>query len=131
MTEADLRLDKYGISRDLYRELKWFCRQYRAKLSEVNSCRELCATANDGMPRASGVSDPTARKAERAIFIRRDIATIEQAAIATDSVVYQHIIKHVVDGIPIHMLAVPCGERQFKQMRRIFFWELANRLGKL
>ena len=131
MKEADLKLDKFGISKDLFRELKYFCRQYSDKLAELNCIRGLSAAVSDGMPHGSGTSDPTARKAERALRLRQEMEAVEQAAIEADGELYQYIIRHVTVGTPYTYLGIPCGVRQFEKMRRVFYWALAKRLGKL
>lgn len=61
----DIRLDKYQISRNRYRELKYMCLQYREKKDEIRDLRELSGSGYDGMPHGSDVTNPTAQKAER------------------------------------------------------------------
>ena len=46
----DIRLDKYQISRNRYRELKYMCLQYREKKDEIRDLRELSGSGYDGMP---------------------------------------------------------------------------------
>ena len=59
MKDRDLKLDGYNISGNRYRELKYFCRQYREKQSLLRSITEV------GSPPLSGggsgkLSDKTA-----------------------------------------------------------------------
>ena len=48
MKDRDLKLDGYNISGNRYRELKYFCRQYREKQSLLRSITEV------GSPPLSG-----------------------------------------------------------------------------
>ena len=41
MKDRDLKLDEYNISGNRYRELKYFCRQYREKQSLLRSITEV------------------------------------------------------------------------------------------
>lgn len=132
MRDYPLKLSDYEIDGDLYRELLYFCRQHRKRVKELTAIR---GGFNDvrarDMPRGSDTSDPTARRAERAMRLSRDVEAVEQAAIAADSGIYQFILKSVTEQMRYEYLPCPCGRRQFFEARRRFFWELANKLGKL
>ena len=132
MREYSLRLDKYGISRELYNELRWFCRQYPDKLAELSAVRGgFNDLRRDGMPKGGGISNPTERRAMRALAIRADIEAIEQAALAADAGLYREILSNVTRGVVYMNLDAPCGKNQFTAVRRKFFWHLACRLGKI
>ena len=132
MRDYPLSLDRYGISRELYNELKWFCRQYPDKIAEISAIRGGFNNFDqDGMPRGSDTSNPTQQRALRALALRDDIEAIEQSAIAADADLYQQIINNVGRGIRYEEQAVPCGINQFYKARRAFFWRLAVRLGKI
>lgn len=131
MRNYAVRLKEYGIDRDLYLELKYFCRQYRRKVSELSGMADLRASALTGMPRSGGQSDPTARAVERRERLREDTRAIEQAAIQADAELYPYILRNVTDGVSFEVLRCPCGINQFYLARRKFFWVLAGNLGKL
>ena len=132
MREYPLKLDRYGISRELYNELKWFCRQYPKKVAELGAIEGgFNDYTIDGLPRGSNTSSPTERRALLALSYREDTEAIEQSAIAADASLYQQIIDNVGRGVRYEDMAVPCGARQFYEARRKFFWILAQRLGKL
>lgn len=119
--ERDLKLQSYNISDNRYRELKYFCRQYREKQSQLRSITELSSPSFSGTGGGNKTSDRTADTACKRAQLQRDIEMIEQSAIEADSVIYQYIISNVVDSIPYQYLGVPAGKNQFYEARRKFF----------
>lgn len=106
MRERDVNLSEYAISPDAYRELKYFCYQYREKK----------------------------RRAERAgaedLRCREDCAQIERCArAAAGAWGYRQLMRNVTDGVPYKALDIPCGKNQFTRLRRRFFFLLANEKG--
>ena len=128
--DRDIKLDKYDISPNRYRELKYFCRQYREKQSRLRSLTEIASPAFDGIGSSSGVlSDRTAATALKRVELEKDVALIEQTAIEADAEIYQYIISNVADGVPWEYLGVPGGRRQFYEARRKFFYLLSRKKG--
>lgn len=125
--ECDLQLADYGISRDRYRELKYFCRQYMEKKAKLEALREPGGLAMDGMPHGSNTSDPTGKRALMALQLARDIALIEETAQEVAGVDWWQMLAHVTDGIPVEQLEIHQGRNQFYQIRRKFFWLLDQR----
>ena len=123
MKDRDLKLDGYNISGNLYRELKYFCRQYREKQSLLRSITEV------GSPPLSGggsgkFSDKTASTAIRRTELQRDLEMIEQTAIEADVEIYTYILSNVADGVPWEYLGVPYSRATFYRRVRKFFWLL-------
>lgn len=127
MRQRNLQLDDYGISCWRYKQLYALCRQYPEKRKILASVRELDALANDGLPHGNGTSDPTARKADKALQLREDIALIEDTAREVDPANWTALIRNVTEGVPYEYLQVYCGRRQFYESRRKFFWILDRR----
>lgn len=124
-TERDINLDTYNISGNRYRELKYFCRQYREKQSRLRSMTEIGSPAFDGNGGGSGrTSDRTADTAIKRTELQRDLELIEQTAMEADAEIYQYIINHVADGVPVEYLGVPCSRATFYRRKRKFFWLL-------
>ena len=124
MKDRDLKLDGYNISGNRYRELKYFCRQYREKQSLLRSITEV------GSPPLSGsgkLSDKTASTAIRRMELQRDLEMIEQTAIEADAEIYTYILSNVADGVPWEYLGVPYSRRQFYRIRKKFFYLLSER----
>ena len=112
MKDRDLKLDGYNISGNRYRELKYFCRQYREKQSLLRSITEV------GSPPICGggggrLSDKTASTAIRRAELQRDLEMIEQTAIEADAEIYTYIISNVADGVPWEYLGVPYSRATF------------------
>ena len=127
--ERDLKLEKYRISGNRYRELKYFCRQYREKQALLRELTEIAAAAMQEGGRSGKVSDVTADTAIRRETLQKDLDSIEQAAMETDEELYGYIISNVTDGISYEYLGVPMGRRQFYKMRRKFFFILSEKKG--
>ncbi|MDD4843201.1 MAG: hypothetical protein PHU31_02570 [Anaerotignum sp.] len=119
--ERDLKLQSYNISDNHYRELKYFCRQYREKQSQLRSITELSSPSFGGIGGGNKISDRTADTAVKRAQLQRDIEIIEQAAIEADSEIFQYILCNVVDCVPYQYLGVPAGKNQFYEARRKFF----------
>ena len=123
--QKDLNLEKYKISKYRYRELKYFCLQYDEKKQRLAALRGLGAVTYSSEPHGSGISDPTAAKAERAQQIVQDIELIEHTAMEVDSANYGSLLANVTsDNLPYEYLSPACGRRQFYEDRRKFFYLL-------
>jgi hypothetical protein len=137
-----LKLTEYGLSKEEYEELKWFCRQYPRKKQMLsyllNPAHQigieeykdehgrLCGTA---MPRGNKTSDPTLAAVSKREALLKDCQIIEQAAIATDSTLYQQLMRNVTMCETYERINPACGRRQFFETRRKFFfvlWSLRN-----
>ncbi len=127
--QKDLNLEKYEISKYRYRELKNFCLQYNEKKQQLAALRGLGAVIYNNEPHGSGISNPTAAKAERAQQLARDIDLIEQTVMEVDSVNYDSLLANVTaTNLPYEYLSPACGRRQFYQNRRKFFFLLDKKL---
>ncbi|WP_304508932.1 hypothetical protein [Anaerotignum sp.] len=127
MKERDLKI--LELSPNRYRELKYFCRQYREKQSQLRSITELSSPSFGGCGGGNKTSDRTADTACRRAQLERDIEIIVQSAIEADSEIYPYIITNVVDGVAYEYLDVMCGRRQFYEARRRFFKILSDKKG--
>lgn len=129
--QKDLNLEKYEISKYRYRELKNFCLQYNEKKQQLATLRGLGAVIYNNEPHGSGISNPTAAKAERAQQLARDIDLIEQTVMEVDSVNYDSLLANVTaTNLPYEYLSPACGRRQFYADRRKFFFLLDERISR-
>ena len=117
----DLQLDKYKISKNRYRELKYFCLQYEEKKKALSDLRGLKGVSYTGGSKSSKKTSVTESQALKAIEIQKDIELIEQTAIEADSSIYQQIIKNVTQGIQPEYMPMPCCKDYFYKKRRKFF----------
>lgn len=122
--ERDLKLQSYNISEYRYRELKYFCKQYREKQSQLRSITELSSPRFDSIGGGNKTSDNTADTAVRRAQLKKDLEAIEQAAIEAGEELFPYIISNVVDGIAYEYLGVPASKTNFYLKRRKFFWIL-------
>ena len=129
MREWYLKLEKYGISKDEYLQMKHMCRNYDKMKRDLADCRSLKIRQPDGMPRGYDISDPTARAAEKSAKLSKNIKDIEQAAIEASPDLYPYLLKSVTKGVPFFQLEVPQGRNQFYETRRNFYIILGKRQG--
>lgn len=73
-------MSAWGISKEAYVELKYFCYQYPEKKAEAAALAGTSAVRYSDMPRATGTGDPTAKSALKRIRLLKDCQLIEQAA---------------------------------------------------
>lgn len=123
--KRDLSLNQYEISKHRYRELYNFCLQYPEWLEQKRDCYSLSTRPLTGMPNGSGVSDPTAAKAEKAYRLGKNIELVEQTAIEACGTLYPYILTAATEGMNWELLQPPCGRRQFYEARRRFFFLLS------
>lgn len=124
--ERDLQLSEYGISDNRYRELKYFCRQYKEKQKRLRSITEL-SSPQFGAKRVGGISDRTANVAIKKAQLADEIKMIEQAAVEVDGELYSYILKNVTDGVSYEYLDIPASRTGFYVLRRSFFCILDKR----
>lgn len=128
MSKKDLSLKKYNISKERYRELKYFCLQYEEWKRQLSFGASLQPQKLTGMPSAQNrKSNPTEDAAVKMCELREKCALIEQTAIEADAELYQYLIKNVTEGIPYEYMPVPSGRRQFYELRRKFFFLLSQK----
>jgi len=124
--EKDLKLLDYDISDNRYRELKYFCRQYKEKQKRLCSITEI-SSPQLGMRRGASFSDRTANIAIKRARLTDELKIIEQAAVETDGQLYGYILKSVTDGTPYEYLDIPTSRSGFYALRRRFFYILDQR----
>ncbi len=109
--ESDLNFRQYKISSNRYRELKYFCRQYREKQSQIQVMADIRTPLSYG----------TAKRWE---MLQEELRMIDQAAMEADAELAGYIIKNAADGIPYEYLGAPCSRSAFFRARKKFFWIL-------
>lgn len=142
MSNRPLKLEKWGISWEEYKELSYFCLQYDRKKREAAALLTTRistpppATVRKGgkeygvfLPHGGGgVSDPVSRAAEKREKLLADVRMIEAAARYAGEDMAPYILRAVTsqDGVRKVKAATefPCGLNQFYAMRRKFFWAL-------
>lgn len=107
MRKRKLDLSDFKISFLAYKEMEYFCRQYKEKKYLISQNSEF---------------------SER---YKKDIELIEQSAIKTDVNLYEFIMLNVTEGIAYEFFDEskrPCGRRQFYEKRKEFFARLYRKI---
>lgn len=125
--KRDLNLEKYGISKYRYRELLNFCMQYDEKKARLSSLCSLSSPRIYGAGGTNALSRPTEDTAVKKMKLEKELELIEQCAIEAGEDLYASILDNVARGIKYEYMCVPCGRRQFYEMRRLFFCLLSER----
>ncbi len=125
--ERDLKLQSYNISDNRYRELKYFCRQYREKQSQLRSITELSSPSFSRAGGGNKTSDRTADTAVRRAQLQKDVEIIEQSAFEADGEIYAYIMDNVVDGVAYEYLDIPMSRASFFRRRKKFFEILSRK----
>ena len=124
----DLKLDSYEISPSAYREMYYFCLQYKEMKQRLHDIYSIASGRISAMPRGGDVADSTAKKAIAAARLRTNIEMIERAARQADDEIDAYIIKNVTEGAGYTYLRnamnMPCGRNKFYKARRKFFYLL-------
>jgi len=118
--EKDIKV--YKLSKNRYRELRYFCKQYyewKDKLKKLSY--DLKSYELTSLPKSSNINKPTELLATEKADLEQKIEIVEQAAKEANPILYQDILKNVVQGIPFRYLNVPCGLRYFYKIRNTFF----------
>jgi len=129
MNKRDLRLDKYGINKYRYRELKAFCEQYPDWKNELNNHAYIQGVDYDKEPISSnGTSDRTGKDAIRLIRYERNCQLVEKVAKETDTEFWEYLIKAICYEVPLtYLISVDnmhLEKSAFYERRRLFFYLL-------
>lgn len=124
--ERDLKLLSYDISENRYRELKYFCRQYKEKQKRLHSITELSSPQLQ-LTRGKILSDKTGKTAIKKAQLEEEIKIIEQAALETDGELFTFILENVTEGVSYEYLEIPTSRAGFYALRRRFFYLLDQR----
>ena len=130
--KRDLKLEQYGISKEAYREMEYFCLQYWEKKRKLGACYSIASypLVNTPAPKRASVSDVTAVQAMNAVKLRNDLELIEQTAAEAAGGLSPYLLKHVTNrSATYERLGPPCGRRQFYEYRRLFFYLLWEKMG--
>ena len=119
INRRDLSLGKRGISRERYRELLYFCMQYRQWKEQIEY--GLHGVNNDGMPHGTGTSNPTEQQALRNEKLISNCKLIEEAAQKAEPSIWEYILRNVTEGVVYEYMNVPCGRRYFYEARQRFY----------
>lgn len=128
MKERDLNLSEYNISREKYRELKYFCLQYPEWKHQLQTLTDdLKAPIITDMPTAHNGTDSTAMIMLKRIELAEKCALVERTAQEVCGNTYSPLLKNVTEGVRYESMPTYTGRRQFYENRRKFFYSLAKK----
>ena len=127
------------IPTDIYRQCVAIAKSYYTMLRRRREQEEVIlhgSPLHDGQPKAQGVGDPTARKAERLIAAkdRNDwkIRAVEQAwGRMVDETAREFVKKNMFEGIQMQYIDLPMSIRTMKRTRSQFIRYVAEELGEV
>lgn len=129
MSKVIKRGYSYGLSKSRYLELRYFCLQYGDKRNMVIKHAYINGVGTNEKVQTSNLSDETAKQAIKLVRLKDEIDMIEESAKEAAGVLSDYILESVTKDISYGYLAVPCGERQFYDMKRLFFRVLDEKRG--
>lgn len=125
-----LNQKKYGISRNRFKELYYWCLQYNEWQDELKYKTNIIKGPEiTDMPRSHNIEDRTHQIAARRAQLELNCKMLEQTALETDPDIYQFIIKAVTDENITYsylktIMGIPCGKDLYYNRRRKFYWIL-------
>lgn len=126
----------FGISRDRYRELLAFCRQYQEWQAEARSLLGVSAQNYEQMPHGNEVGDPVYKVMLKREKLLAKIGVVEEVADEVDGGRWRAaLIQNVCMGRALKFIdpaILPTSRRNnFFQQRRAFFILLDKRIDKI
>lgn len=121
---------KYGISRNRFKELYYWCLQYNEWKDELKYKTDTAKSIGvTDMPIAHNNGNSTQDLAIRRAELERNCRIIEQAVIEADPDIYQYLLKAVTnEGVTYQYLSrvmgMPCGRKFYYERRRKLYWIL-------
>lgn len=127
------------IPTDIYRQCVAIAKSYYTMLRRRREQEEIIlhgSPLHDGQPKAQGVGDPTARKAERLIAAKErndwKIRAVEQAwCRIVDEPAREFVKKNIFEGIQMQYIDLPMSIRTMKRTRSQFIRYVAEELGEV
>lgn len=124
------------IPTDIYRQCVAIAKSYYTMLCRRREQEEIIlhsSPLHDGQPKAKGVGDPTARKAERLIAAKErndwKIRAVERALCRmVDEPAREFVKKNLFEGVRMQYIDLPMSIPTMKRLRSKFIRFLAEEL---
>ena len=130
----EIKRGEWKLSKHAFYTAYHYALQYPEWKDMYYSIVDLSSSGNDGMPHASGVSNPTESKGLKALGLSEKIKMIEDTAKEAGEDLYPWLLKGVTnEGITYNYLRmimrIPCGKNQYYDKRRKFYALLCDKIG--
>ncbi|WP_277409552.1 hypothetical protein [Lacrimispora xylanisolvens] len=128
-----LNYSKYGISKNRFWELYFWCLQYGEWREELKYKTDTVKSVRiASMPSSHSPVDVTQQLAIRRVMLEQNCKLIEQTAIETDADIYKYIMKAVTEEDITYeylrmIMEIPCSHNTYYDRRRKFYWLLDKR----
>lgn len=128
-----LNQSKYGISKNRFWELYYWCLQYWEWKDELKYKTNTVGSMEiTDMPTSRNSGDDTQQLAMRRVMLEQNCQLIEQTAIEADPDIYQYILKAVTGEDVTYrylkmIMEIPCSHNTYYDRRRKFYWLLDKR----
>ncbi|WP_313583317.1 hypothetical protein [Lacrimispora sp.] len=127
-----LNHSKYGISKNRFWELYYWCLQYGEWKDELKYKTDTVRSMEiTDMPSSHDPGDATQQLAIRRVMLEKNCQLIEQTAIEADPDIYQYLLKAVTEDVPYRYLDmimnIPCSRNTYYDRRRKFYWLLSQK----
>ncbi|MEG0999352.1 MAG: hypothetical protein RSC99_09835 [Clostridiales bacterium] len=114
------------IPYERFKELEYFCAQYKDYQYKINECYSKTPHPPNGMPHGTITCDPTGDAAITIALYSSYVKAIEQAAIEADNIIYQDIIFALKNrGVGYNYLNmhrnIKCSKNTYYKKRADFF----------
>lgn len=128
-----LKGSEFYLPPETFRMVKHFCYSYAEMKREALNMQGLRSPAMDGMPRGSGVSNPTERDGMRLAELGRKIRIIEDAVLATAPDEYKWLFANVTDrrkpwSVLHDRYGCKIGRNRMGRMRREVYWRVSREI---
>ena len=126
--KGGLKLERYGISKQRYSELRAFCLQYPERQTALKDIRSLSGVATDGEAVQGGkIGNPTESAALRAAQYTEKMRIVEKAlsqTVGEDKNIYAPLLLSFTRGIRYENLNIPISRATYFDYRKAFFVNL-------
>jgi hypothetical protein len=128
-----LNQSKYGISKNRFWELYYWCLQYGEWKDELKYKTNTVGSMEiTDMPTSHNGGDTTQQLAMRRAMMDQNCRLIEQTAIEADPDIYQYLLKAVTEEEVTYyylkmIMDMPCGRTMYYDRRRKFYWLLSQK----
>ena len=128
-----LNHSKYGISKNRFWELYYWCLQYGEWKDELKYKTDTVGAMEiTDMPTSHNGGDATQQLAIRRVMLEKNCQLIEQMALEADPDIYQYLLKAVTQEDVTYwylktVMDMPCGRTMYYDRRRKFYWLLSQK----
>ena len=124
---------KWYLPHDTYKYVVSFCYAYKDMKRRLKDLDGMHSHEQDGMPRGTDTSDPTAEEAMKRMKLQDNIDIIEHAVIDTDPFLYDWLLEGITKrNVSYSYLKakkqIPCGKNTYSELRRQVYWRVAERI---